>query len=91
MSVFKGSVGLEIPLDVGTTITGATTLQIKYRKPDGTSGAWTATEKTSTSISYTTVSGDLDFTGDIKLQAYVVTATWTLYGDIVRLTVYDVL
>jgi len=91
MAVYKGSIGLKIILECGTTISAATTRQIKYRKPDGTASAWTAAQETTTSISYTTISGDIDFTGDLQLQAYVITPTFTLYGDICRLAVLDVL
>jgi hypothetical protein len=91
MSVYKNSIGIKLIAECGTDITAATTRQIKYRKPDGTSGAWTATQESGTSISYTVVSGDIDFTGDLQIQAYVITPTWTLYGDIARLTVLDVL
>lgn len=91
MAVYKDAVGVKIILECGTTITAATTKQIKYRKPEGITGAWTAAQETSTSISYTTVAGDLSFSGDIQLQAYVITPTWTLYNDITRLTVLDIL
>jgi hypothetical protein len=91
MSVYKNSIGIKLIAECGTDITSATTRQILYRKPDGTRGAWTATQESSTSISYTVVSGDIDFTGDLQIQAYVITPTWTLYGDIARLTVLDVL
>jgi hypothetical protein len=91
MSVYKNSIGIKLIAECGTDITAATTRQIKYRKPDGTSGAWTAVQETGTSISYTVVSGDIDFTGDLQIQAYVITPTWTLYGDVARLTVLDVL
>jgi len=91
MAVYKDAVGLPIALECGTDITAATTRQIKYRKPDGTTGTWTAVQATSTKISYTTVAGDMNFSGDIYLQAYVVTPSWTLYGDITWLTVLDIL
>ena len=31
-----------LKLDTGTSLTGASTVQIKYRKPDGSTGTWTA-------------------------------------------------
>jgi hypothetical protein len=91
MSVYKNSIGIKLIAECGADITAATTRQILYRKPDGTRGAWTAAQESGTSISYTVVSGDIDFTGDLQIQAYVITPTWTLYGDIARLTVLDVL
>lgn len=91
MAVYKNSIGIKIILDCGADITAATLRQIKYRKPDGTSGIWIANQETNTSISYTIIAGDLDFSGTIRFQAYVTTPTWTLHGDIVRLKVLDTL
>ena len=91
MSVYKNATGLKIIVECGTDISAATTKQIKYRKPDGTGGAWTADAESSTSLSYTTVAGDVNQAGDLQLQAYVVTPSWTLYGDIARLPVLDTL
>lgn len=89
MSVYKNAVGLTIIAECGISIAAATTRQIKYRKPDGTTGAWTAAQYSTTSIYYNTVAGDLDFVGDLQIQAYVVTPSWTLHGDICRLSVLD--
>jgi len=92
MSVFKGAIGQKIILNVGVDISAATTRQIKYWRSDGTSGAWTAAEESSTSISYTTTSAsDLSIVGLWKLQAYVVTPDWTDHGDIVRIDVKNTL
>ena len=92
MSVFKGAIGQKIILNVGVDISAATTRQIKYWKSDGTSGAWTAAEESSTSISYTTTAAsDLNIVGEWRLQAYVVTPDWTDHGDIMRLVVKNTL
>ena len=92
MSVFKGTIGQKIILSVGVDISAATTRQIKYRKPDGTTGAWTAIEESTTSISYTTTAvTDLNISGTWQLQAYVITPSWTTHGEIVRLKVKETL
>ena len=76
-----GDKGIEIILDVGTDISGATVRKIKYKKPTvGTVGFWVASEKTSTSIVYVTQVDDLDDAGIWKLQAYVEKSTWKLHG-----------
>lgn len=88
MSVFIGDTGVKIILEVGTDITSATTRKIKYRKPSGDSGSWTAIQESSISISYTTTAAtDLNEAGRWRLQAYVVTPSWTLSGKIANINV----
>jgi len=90
MYVYAEVIRLKIILNVGVNIDASTTRQIKYRKPDGTSGYFAATLESSTSISYTTTStADLNIKGSWKLQAYIVTPTWTNHGDIIRLNVRE--
>lgn len=93
-SVFVGAIGQKIILDVGVDISAATTKQIKYRRADGTLSTWTAAEETTTSISYTTTAAtDIPIGNDgiWKLQAYVITPTWTDHGEIARLLVKETL
>jgi len=92
MSVFIGALGKKIVLNVGIDISAATTRQIKYEKPDGTTSYWTAIEESTTSISFTTTAAtDLDLDGNWKLQAYIVTPTWTDHGNITRMLVKETL
>ena len=91
-SVFEGTVGQKIVLEVGVDITAATTKQIKYKKPNGPVQTWDAAEETSTSISYTTIaSTDIQGVGIWQLQPYVVTPSWTDHGEIDRLLVKETL
>ena len=55
------------------SISGASTLQMKFRKPSGTVVTRTATavSGSNTSITYTTVSGDFDEVGIFCLQGVV--------------------
>ena len=57
--------------DLPISIAGASTLQIKFRKPSGTVITRTATavSGSDTSITYTTVAGDLDEVGIFCVQA----------------------
>ena len=88
MSVFIGAISKKIVLNVGVNISTATTRQIKYEKPDGTTGYWTAAEESTTSISHTTVAAtDLNEDGNWKLQSYIVTPAWTEHGNVVRMRV----
>ena len=57
-------------------ISAATTLEIRFNKPDGTSvdqAAAFRTDGTDGVIEYVTVSGDLDMPGKWQIQAYIVT------------------
>ena len=79
---YVGDKGIEIIIDVGTDISGATVRKIKYKKPvDGKTGYWTAAEKTTTSIAYVTQATDLNEAGTWELQAYVEKSTWKLHGE----------
>ena len=85
MALFVGDIGKKIILTVGVDISAATTRRIIYRKPNGKTGYFTASQETTTSISYTTTAvTDIDEAGGWQFQAYVVTSTWTQYGTIVR-------
>ena len=92
MAVFLNTVGKKIVLRVGVDISAATTRQIKYEKPSGTTGYWTAAQESTTSISYTTTAAtDLNEEGNWKLQAYIVTPTWTEHGNVTRMRVKEII
>jgi hypothetical protein len=84
--VFLNDIGTLINVDVGSDITGATVHQIKYIKPDGSSGNWDATVSTQY-LQYTTADGDLDELGDWEVQAYVETASGKWHGEVTRFKV----
>lgn len=79
MNTFVGDI-IEIALETFINLTGLT-LQIKYRKPDGTPGFWPAAiDPTDNSIMiYETTEFDLDVFGTWRLQAFAT------YNNIVRL------
>ena len=78
--------------DIGTTfratiqqdasvidISGASTLQMIFEKPSGSTMTKTATlysDGTDGKMQYATVSGDLDETGSWRVQAYIALDTW---------------
>lgn len=87
--VYVGVVGYKIILNVVIDISGASVRKISYRKPDGTTGQWTAAEESTTSISYTTTAiTDLDQAGIWSLQSYVV-KTWKIPGKQYKLEVEE--
>jgi hypothetical protein len=84
--VYQGTVGASIKLDTGVDLSSATTLEIRVMRPSGVLATWTASvyapSGTATqSITYTTVSGDLDELGVYVLQSYVKGPGVEVLGD----------
>ena len=73
-------------------ISGATTLQIIFLKPNGTRLEKTAAlsgDGTDGRMRYVTVAGDLDIAGFWKMQGFVELATWEGHSPIETFQVYD--
>ena len=94
--IYVDDIGVEIRLDVGQSLTGATELKIKVEKPDGTTASWTATEYSDQVITYTTTTSgspavtDLNIAGKYKLQAYVKWGDASVHrGETYTMRVYD--
>ena len=90
-SVFVGDIGIQLKLDAGIDISDQTTLKIRYRKPDKTTGLWAATVSATNYAVYTTVSGDLDVSGVWSLQIYIVAPSYTAHGKTANLFVDAIL
>lgn len=87
MSLHKDQDWVKITAETGQTLAGATTKDIDYTKPDGTTGSWDATI-VGTTLEYDLVDGDLDQSGIWKFQAHVQFAgSLDGYGDRVLVTV----
>jgi hypothetical protein len=71
MKHYVGEVGTSIVLDTGIALAGATVIQIKYLKPDGTTGYWSASIVDSTKVSYTLAANNIDQAGTWAFQSYV--------------------
>lgn len=71
--IYLNQSSLRIILTTGVNISGASVRQIKYKKPSGTTGNWTATELDSGagSIYYDLTGTELDELGTWTLWAYV--------------------
>ena len=89
--IFVGDVGVEIRLDTKQDLSNATVTKILAKKPSGSTVVWNATKYgTTTKITYTTDSDDLDEAGDWSLQAYVEWTTSSKHlGETVTMTVTD--
>lgn len=72
--IYVGQSSLRLKLTTGVDITGATTLQIKYKKPNGATGEWTALEYDETNgvIYYDFAANELDVSGRWIVWAYVI-------------------
>ena len=87
---YVGDVGLDIYLDCGQVITGATGTVIKVEKPDETTDEWAATIFGTNYLKYTVQSGDFDQAGDFRLQVYMTLGSWVGRGVTAVYTVYPV-
>lgn len=81
MKHYIGEIGTTITLDTGVTLAGATVIQIKYMKPDGTTGYWTGSIADTTKVSYTLASGNIDQAGTWAFQAYIELSGGKWYGE----------
>jgi hypothetical protein len=87
-AIQQGDVGTLIQIDVSGTadLSSAIDLYIKYRKPSGKTGQWTATLN-DPFIEYYTQAGDMDESGVWYLQAFFDLTTWQGSSKIVSITV----
>lgn len=70
MTIFKDQVGVQITLDTGISLSGATLVRFNVVRPDGTTTTWPATAD-DTTLQYTTLEGDLSQVGVYLVIAYV--------------------
>jgi len=92
--IHVGDVGTVIELDTGADISTATTVGIKYKKPDNSTGEWTGSVSTidgvQSGVSYTLQSGDIDQCGLWIMHAHVIMPTWQGHGGRVGVTIYPI-
>lgn len=77
--------------DAVVDISSASTLQIIFKKPDGSTLVKTATlsgDGTDGKMEYTTVSGDLDDDGTWEIQGFVDLGSTSFYTNISTFKVY---
>lgn len=90
--IFINQTKLRIRLILGVDVTGASTIHIQYRKPDGVTGAWDASIESATDgiMYYDIQSGDLDEAGIWTFWGYIVFASRGMArGEPVLVTVYE--
>lgn len=82
---------LKVVLDTGIDVTGAGSLAILYRQPNGTEGSWTATQVSSDETKIESENTIPDDRGVWTFQAKVVISGKTYYGTMVSQYIDDVL
>lgn len=90
--IFKNQTSLRIRLTTNVDITGATSLNIKYKKPSGDVGSWTAISEDSLLgiIYYDVQSGDINESGNWYIWAYVTFSdSRSAPGESVKVEVYE--
>lgn len=77
--------------DEVVNLSGATTLNLIFKKPNGdivTKAAVVITDGTDGGIKYTTVDGDLDVAGMWRMQGFIVLGSNSWSTDIISFKVY---
>jgi hypothetical protein len=88
-TVFKATIKDEDGVVVD--VSGAGTLELVFRKPDGTAVVKTAvftTDGEDGVIQYITIADDMDTEGEWRVQGYVKIATSEFHSDVHRFRVY---
>ncbi len=80
--------GTTFDLDVGQDVSDATTLQIKVKKPSGSTATWTAELVGTSVLRYVLETNDINVEGVWSAQARVVTPSGTWLGETVKFRVY---
>ena len=91
MTIYKGDTSIVFRLDTGVgNLDIATKIEIHVLKPSGATDTWTATKYGTTSeITYTSTTGDLDEAGNYILQSYIEWGANIHYGDTTTVVVYE--
>jgi hypothetical protein len=88
--IYIGQVGVLIELDTQDSLLGATKTEIRYRKPDKSTGAWVGIID-GAKITYLINNEEvLNLSGSWLLQAYAEGPGWALLGETVTLPIYNV-
>ncbi len=84
--VFNGQSMLQLKLDTGISLAGATVMKILYRDPNGTTGEWEVVSTDGMKLVYNVGETDITVPGKWSMQAYVEIGGLVGYGDIVTQT-----
>ena len=84
-----GDIGTLVQYDCGEDITDQTTLEINYKKPDGTTGTWAATVSGTDIVEYETTSATDLLEGTTIIQVYIETPAWIGHSEKKTFTIED--
>lgn len=91
--LYNDSCRVTINVTTGADLTGADTLELLVKKPDNTTVSWplTVTLASAGTCYYVTDITDFEDVGDYYMQAHVtyLADTTDLYGDKIRVTIYE--
>jgi len=76
-----GDVGVQISFETHEDLAVATTHNLLYKKPDGTTGTWAATVS-GTKLLYVSIAADFSVAGPYEVQAHVITPTWAGHSEV---------
>lgn len=85
--IYEGAVGQIILADMVDVVTGATDIEFRIKRDDGTEDAWVATVSGTTKFSYTTLDETDLRPGNILVQPHFTLGGWTGYGEPFTITV----
>lgn len=85
----RGDIGTAVDCNMRINLTASTVRQIKYRKPSGTAGTWTATLVGTERLRYITLAGDIDEAGAWQFQPYAEKPGWSGHGRAQTVMVED--
>ena len=90
-TIYQGDVGLEILVDCGRDLTGATSPTLRVRLPSGAARVWptavAGSGQDAAKLRYVTRPGDLAEAGVYKLQAVLTLGDWSGSGRTASFTV----
>lgn len=84
--VFNGQSMLQLKLDTGISLVGATSMKILYIDPNGLQGEWEVVSTDGNKLVYNPTTTDITVPGLWSMQAYVQIGGLDGYGDIVTQT-----
>jgi hypothetical protein len=85
--IHVGDIGalIRIVIETDTDISSADSAEIRYQKPSGEIGAWSASV-TGDVIEYNTLEGDIDEPGIWHMQGYIDMGSWKGSTSVVKFT-----
>jgi len=90
VKIYVNDIGVVIEIDMGESLSTATNLKLKVRKPDNTKVEWTPTVygEGFNYLRYITVANDLDLAGVWKIQPSLTLGSWSGLADTVSFEIF---